>query len=295
MDSVPMASFLMGELSFVKADFDAAGKHFEKVLQKSPTDYQTIAKAIEAFRRAGKLEQSSKLLENAKQTDPKSDSSAGYNYCQGLCYWATGEHNLALRHLNRCRSDKTFAEDAVHLMADVYLTSECQLTYVETNNHSAHSLISSNAATPYSDTMHRHIAGDGFSDSKHDDNTGYETVSKLLKSLPVVKKEKRHQYLCILAPLLTGSKAKIETSLESFAQMAHDEPDSSAVVYGAAACYIALRQTQKARNQLKRLAKVPWTAQVSRLAGSPVPRYFIPLKCVFRGSVVVEATLSSAR
>ncbi|VDP24903.1 unnamed protein product [Schistosoma margrebowiei] len=39
-------------------------------------------------------------------------------------------------------------------------------------------------------------------------------------------------------------------------------PDSVAPIYGAAVCYIQLKQCQKARNQLKRLAKVSWNFQM---------------------------------
>ncbi|KAF8572456.1 hypothetical protein P879_02170 [Paragonimus westermani] len=78
--------------------------------------------------------------------------------------------------------------------------------------------------------------------------------------LRVIKSKKRHRFLTNMILLATGSKTKVETALEAFAQMTQEEPESIAVIYGAAVCYIALKQTQKARNQLKRLAKIHWVA-----------------------------------
>ncbi|KAF6774123.1 hypothetical protein AHF37_06467 [Paragonimus kellicotti] len=90
-----------------------------------------------------------------------------------------------------------------------------------------------------------------------------KTFVCLLQDLRVIKCKKRHRFLTNMVLLATGSKTKIEAALEAFAQMTQEEPESIAVIYGAAVCYIALKQTQKARNQLKRLAKIPWVAHVS--------------------------------
>ena len=64
---------------------------------------------------------------------------------------------------------------------------------------------------------------------------------------------------CFLA---TKSKPNVEKALNMFMEIAAAERDHVPALYGMAAAYMVLKQTPRARNQLKRIAKMSWTAEV---------------------------------
>ncbi|VEL33454.1 unnamed protein product [Protopolystoma xenopodis] len=88
---------------------------------------------------------------------------------------------------------------------------------------------------------------------------GLETARNLLKEIRLVKQPTRYAFFTNLLLLATQIKSNIEAALLAFAGLVRDQRDSIACLFGGALCYQALKQSIKSRNQLKRLAKVPWT------------------------------------
>ncbi|VDM17901.1 unnamed protein product [Hydatigera taeniaeformis] len=69
-----------------------------------------------------------------------------------------------------------------------------------------------------------------------------------------------HRFLYNLHMAVSRDRVKVEKALQNFAEM-NEECESVPAVYGAAVCYLLLGQDQKAKNQLKRLAKYAWTPE----------------------------------
>ncbi|CAL8090938.1 unnamed protein product [Calicophoron daubneyi] len=252
------AASVMAELMYAKADFESASKHLESIMRKNPTDYQTLARLIDALRRAGNLQRVPEFLDKSKNTDPRGDSSTGYNYCRGLYHWITGEATLALQHFNRARADVDYTEKAVYRMAEICLNPD---NHVPTGDGGDLTFTGNNCNSGVNTAPS--VVGQlaAYEENARNVGVGYDTAEQLLKELHTVKDKKRFRFLKNTLLLMTRSKTNVESALESFAQMAKEEPDNGTVIYGAAACYMMLKQTQKAKNQLKRLAKVPWNVQ----------------------------------
>ncbi|TGZ63953.1 hypothetical protein CRM22_006632 [Opisthorchis felineus] len=258
LDGSKSASSVLAELSYNKADFEAAVKHLENELRKHPTNYQTLSFLVDALRRAGQVSRAVEWVEKARAMDVHGSGSAGYNFCRGLCYSYTGESVLALQHFNRARVDSDFSEEAIYHMVDICLAAEYQVTY-EQFSEAGQATNSSNTAS----SGQNKITNNPVSSDEVTKVRGYEVAENLLNELRVVKNRKKHLHRINMVSVATGSRAKVEAVLETFARMAQEDPDNCSLIYGAAACYIALNQIQKARNQLKRLAKVPWNAEDS--------------------------------
>ncbi|KAG5445156.1 Tetratricopeptide repeat protein 21B [Clonorchis sinensis] len=258
LDGIKSASSILAELSYNKADFEAAAKHLENDLRKDPINYQTLSFLVDALRRAGQVSRAVEWVEKARALDVHGSASAGYNFCRGLCYSFTGESMLALQHFNRARLDSDFSEEAIYHMVDICLAAEYQVTY-EQFSETGQATNSSNTASSGQNKMTNNpVSSDEVTKVR-----GFEVAENLLNELRQVKNRKKHLHRINMVLVATGSKPKVEAVLETFARMAQEDPDNCTLIYGAAACYIALNQIQKARNQLKRLAKVPWNAEDS--------------------------------
>ena len=72
---------------FRKNEYDAATFHFQQILERKPDFYDALARLVELMRRAGKLSECDKHLEQARAANQRALLDPGYNYCQGLYEW----------------------------------------------------------------------------------------------------------------------------------------------------------------------------------------------------------------
>ncbi|XP_020631172.1 tetratricopeptide repeat protein 21B-like [Orbicella faveolata] len=81
------ATVMMADLMFRKNEYDSATFHFQQLLERKPDHYSALARLINLLRRAGKLEECSKYLEQAESAIPRAAMDSGLNYCKGLFHW----------------------------------------------------------------------------------------------------------------------------------------------------------------------------------------------------------------
>ncbi|CAH8540349.1 unnamed protein product [Schistosoma bovis] len=250
--NIPLSSIFMSRLMIIKGDFEIANKHLEHVLHRNPCHYEALSCLIDTYRRCGLLSRIPEYLEKAKSYDSQAEVSCGLNYCHGIYHFYTSELSIALSYFNRCRKDPEYTEMAIYRMVEICINPDNQLLgtepFSQTNSNNNKNSNNTNDFN-YGDELTRNC------------NIGYETAEQLLKELKVIKLKRRYRFISALLILTTKTKANLESALETFAEMSHKDSDSVAPIYGAAVCYIQLKQCQKARNQLKRLAKVSWNFQ----------------------------------
>ena len=63
-------------------------------------------------------------------------------------------------------------------------------------------------------------------------------------------------------------KNNVERALDSFMEIVATQSDHVPGLLGSAIAFMILKQTPRARNQLKRIAKMPWNPIVSHLRKS---------------------------
>ncbi|XP_032880066.1 tetratricopeptide repeat protein 21B isoform X1 [Amblyraja radiata] len=237
------ATMMMADLMFRKQDFDQAVFHFQQLLERKPDNFITLARLIDLLRRAGKLEDVPRFLDMAEKHTPRPNSEPGFNYCKGLYLWVTGEPNDALRRFNKARKDNDWGQNAVYNMIEICMN-------------------------PDNDT----IGGEVFENLDADVRNSTEkqeseqlavmTAEKLLKELKPQTIQGHTQLrimesCCLMA---TKQKANVEQALNVFTEIATAEKDHIPALFGMATAYMILKQTPRARNQLKRIAKLNWNA-----------------------------------
>ncbi|XP_061052582.1 tetratricopeptide repeat protein 21A isoform X3 [Eubalaena glacialis] len=231
------ASVMMADLMFRKQKYEAAINLYHQVLEKAPDNFPVLNKLIDLLRRSGKLEDAPAFFELAKKVSSRVPLEPGFNYCRGIYCWHIGQPNEALKFLNKARKDSTWGQSATYYMVQICLNPDNEIVGGEAFE---------NLVTESKKELEQH---------------GVHTAEKLLRefyphSAWGQTQLRLLQSLCLLA---TREKANMEAALGTFIEMAQAEKDSIPALLAVAQAYSLLKQVPKARTQLKRLAKAPWT------------------------------------
>ncbi|KAK2186994.1 hypothetical protein NP493_181g04009 [Ridgeia piscesae] len=236
------ATMMLADLMFQKNDYDQAMYHFQQLLDKTPDNYEVLARLVDVMRRSGKLEEAAKFLEMAENAGGQSTMNPGYNYCKGLYEWYTGNPNVALKHFNKARKDSDWGTKAMYNMIEICLN-------------------------PDNDTIGGEVfeavdMDHGESAEKADsEKLAIRTADKLLQEMKPKPGDIRARILENMLLVATKKKQDVERSLVAFTEIVTNEREHIGALYGLAAGYMVLKNTAKARNQLKRVAKNTWNIQ----------------------------------
>ncbi|XP_031970531.1 tetratricopeptide repeat protein 21B isoform X2 [Corvus moneduloides] len=235
------ATMMMADLMFRKQDYEQAVFHFQQLLERKPDNYATLSRLIDLLRRAGKLEEVPRFLLMAEKHSSRTKLEAGFHYCKGLYLWYTGEPNDALRHFNKARKDSDWGQNAVYNMIEICLNPDNETVGGE---------------------VFENLDGDiGNSTEKQESvQLAVRTAGNLLKELKPQTIQGHIQLrimenYCLMA---TKQKSNVEQALKTFTEIVVAEKDHIPALLGMATAYMILKQTPRARNQLKRISKMSW-------------------------------------
>ncbi|XP_034111909.1 tetratricopeptide repeat protein 21B-like isoform X3 [Drosophila albomicans] len=237
------ASLLMADLSFRKMEFENAAYHFSQLLILQPCNWTALTRLIEVMRRFGTLLESLPFLQRAAQASEQYKNSLELNYCNGLFEWYNGSLNSALRYFNLSRRDPVWGLQSKLNMIDICLNPDGE--------------------TPNSNDIFE--AGDSgeFNESRL---IALRTAERLIKEMdpkPGENFENAITYRVLWNFLQIASKQKfqIETALKDLTELSQTDgnPLMVIVVYGIALALVQLKQIQRAKNHLKRIARLSWS------------------------------------
>uniref|UniRef100_A0A8C3RN42 Tetratricopeptide repeat protein 21B n=1 Tax=Chelydra serpentina TaxID=8475 RepID=A0A8C3RN42_CHESE len=191
--------------------------------------------------RAGKLEEVPRFLIMAEKHSSRAKLEPGFHYCKGLYLWYTGEPNDALRHFNRARKDTDWGQNAVYNMIEICLNPDNETVGGE---------------------VFENLDGDISNSTEKQESVqlAVRTAEKLLKELKPQTIQGHIQLrimenYCLMA---TKQKSNVEQALNTFTEVVVAEKDHIPALLGMATAYMILKQTPRARNQLKRISKMNW-------------------------------------
>nr|XP_031307440.1 tetratricopeptide repeat protein 21B isoform X1 [Camelus dromedarius] len=235
------ATMMMADLMFRKQDYEQAVFHLQQLLERKPDNYMTLSRLIDFLRRCGKLEDVPRFFLMAEKRNSRAKLEPGFQYCKGLYLWYTGEPNDALRHFNKARKDSDWGQNALYNMIEICLNPDNETIGGE---------------------VFENLDGDlGNSTEKQESvQLAVRTAEKLLKELKPQTIQGHVQLrimenYCLMA---TKQKSNVEQALNTFTEIATSEKDHIPALLGMATAYMILKQTPRARNQLKRIAKMNW-------------------------------------
>ena len=166
----------------------------------------------------------------------------GLSYCKGLYEWYTGNPNGALRYFNNARRDSEWGQQSIFNMIEICLNPDGDLP-------------NENSTEQFEE-----------SEFKESRMMAFKTAERLLKELKprpggLDNEALNHRLLKNFLNLATRQKSAIELSLIDLTEIASQEEykDQVGPILCLATAHILLKQSQRARTQLKRVAKYQWT------------------------------------
>ena len=211
---------------------------FQNILQLNPSNFEALASLIDLLRRSGKNDECQSFLDIAERSSAKIPLSPGFNYCKGLHAWYSSNSHMALKSFNLARKDSVWGEKAVMAMIKICLNPDNDTTGGEVFK----------------------IEQENTMEKRENDFLAIKAAEKLLHDLRPVNaqsamKLKIMENYCLIA---TKNKQNIEQALESFMEIVATQSDHVPALLGSAIAFMSLKQTPRARNQLKRIAKMSW-------------------------------------
>ncbi|KAJ1557716.1 Tetratricopeptide repeat protein 21B, partial [Nowakowskiella sp. JEL0078] len=235
------ATMMIADIMIQKNTPTSALFHLKQLLDKNPIQYEALSKCIDASRRSGKLEDVEGLLLAAEKFDVKFKLHPGYHFCSGLFHRFLNNPNEALKEFNQIRKDTVWGERAIYQMIEIFLN-------------------------PDNDTVGGE-ALEKIADSTRGNKTDSEllallTADKLIKELRNPDALMTHVLEC-RALMVSKQKPEIERALGRLMDLLNADRNYVPALFGLAVAHMLLKQPPKARNQLKRIAKMDWSPEFS--------------------------------
>nr|VZI27184.1 unnamed protein product [Spirometra erinaceieuropaei] len=267
------AAIIMSDLQTAEGNFAGACPHLEKQIAEEPDDAEALIRLVKSYRRMGQLPKASVILDKLDKVVPGSQTCPGHKFARGLYHWYIGDSSNALKHFNLARLDAAYMEEATANMVEICLNPnnrvigslifDTERRLPSTDLQRTAETGAERATSGYGDSSGMDAASLAVSSSAGGDSAeavGHQTAERLLKTLSAKKDKQSIRFLTNLHLSLSKNKASLDKAFNNFAQM-NTECESVAAIYGAAVCYMLLRQPQRAKNTLKRLAKYSWTPE----------------------------------
>jgi len=223
------ATIILSELMFNGSDPETAVQPLQDLLKSHPNNYRALEKLIVLHRRAGMMKEVPSFLTLAETSNRRSTTHAGLRYCQGLYARYTNDVGKAISEFNLARRDEDWGSDALQHMIELYLNPNQDGAWDEKDSGPLDEVSLSN-------------------------NAAAEILLKELE--PKIKDRQRFTVLQNYWLLATRQKSNIDKAMQSFIAMLEKDQDYLPAVLGMATGFMVEKNQHKARNLLKRVAKM---------------------------------------
>uniref|UniRef100_A0A8C7G3G7 Tetratricopeptide repeat protein 21B n=1 Tax=Oncorhynchus kisutch TaxID=8019 RepID=A0A8C7G3G7_ONCKI len=193
------------------------------------------------LRRSARLDDALALFQACEHHNHGATTEPGYNYCKGLYYWHVYRVSEALFHLNKARRDNEWGDQAMELMIRICLNPDNEVIGGEVQ-----------------------LGG-----AEHREQVGVATAQNLVKEfrprhgLSGGQRSDRITLLVNLCLMATRDPKHIQRALQAFTELASTQVNNVPYLLAMGQAFMLLKQTPRARNQLKRLTKVEWSWELS--------------------------------
>lgn len=233
------ASVLLADALSMKDDATQDVFHFTQLLKGKPDNFVLLARVISLLWRGGKLDSACKLLERAKHVISHDAShSAGYHFCQGLYYRFATEPNKAIEYFNKVRRDGEWGRRAIEMMVRVYISPGGIGTYLWDQQ--------------------------SFENNRGEAQEAQDVIESLMREPPMLPHTKHDEILLCYGKLMTREKNDIDYVLRKCLKIIEQERQFVPALLCMSVALKMINQVGKARNQLKRICKIPYRRIYSR-------------------------------
>ncbi|KAH3767764.1 tetratricopeptide repeat protein 21B [Pelomyxa schiedti] len=225
------ASLIMADLMERKGDLVGASRHLQQILEGKQDNLSALERLVLLLQRGGKLDELPPIFTStaSKLHSP----NAGLPYCKGLYYRFTKHIPEAVEQFNMARHDPEWGIKAKMNMIQLYLGEEGDM-FMDEDRPGGESSASSIAS-----------------------------AKELMRELPETFQQsidfRVMENMCLI---LTRNKSLCEQANTALTKIVGPEeapPAHLGALIALAIGHMALKQAPKARNQLRRLTKIPIT------------------------------------
>ncbi|CAM9838403.1 unnamed protein product [Chrysoparadoxa australica] len=244
-DSNEQAAMVLAEVMLLKGDHQAATSHYQRLLTQRPNHYPALANLIGLMRRAGTLKEAEQYLEMSEHANQRAVSHAGFHFCKGLFYRQV-EAFEGIRHFNMARRDGEWGARALQHMVEMYLNPDGVPIWEgdggkPENLSVAEQLLSELKVCDRSCLCLQEANGE-------DCERPMELRVKVLEGL---------------VKLASHEKRMIDASMQEFIELLEIEKDFLPALLGMSFAFMLEKEPNKARNALKRIAKIPYSPDMA--------------------------------
>lgn len=231
------AAIMLADIMLQKEDNESGIFQFQQLLESKHDNFAALSRFIVMLRRAGKLGSAERYLKLAERVGVRVAHSPGLHFCKGLYARFKNSVFEAIEEFNLARRDPEWGERSLINMIEIYLNPDNENFWDSSDSGS-----SDMSANTKEQTENIRIA-----------NT-------LLDELPV--KQERNVRVKVLeayAVLAVRSKPMLDKAIQLFMELLETvDKDYVPALLGLATAYMLTKQQPKARNQLKRIAKMTY-------------------------------------
>eukprot|EP00611_Tribonema_gayanum_P006288 TRINITY_DN15597_c0_g1_i2.p2 TRINITY_DN15597_c0_g1~~TRINITY_DN15597_c0_g1_i2.p2 ORF type:complete len:590 (-),score=191.44 TRINITY_DN15597_c0_g1_i2:29-1798(-) len=236
------AALLLADVQFLRSEFEAATQRYQALLASHPNSYTALAKLIGLLRRAGRLEEAEKFLGMAEKGDPRSAAHPGLQFSWGLYHRYGNEVEQAVCKFNLARRDGVWGAPALQHMVELYVN-------------------------PDGDNLWD-VAASG--EVTAGDKENVSVAEALLQELSSIRGSSNRPQEDLVVRVLEGyvgmaskRRERVDAAAQLFAQILEHEKDHVPALLGLSIAFMLQDQANKARNTLKRIAKMPYTSDLA--------------------------------
>lgn len=270
-EAIDFAEVTLADLDFRANDTTSAIFHFSQVLQRSPTDFQSMRLLLGLLRRSGKVKEIEKFLRLAIKKSPSSALDPGYKLVKGMLLRFSNEPHESITCLNACRTSPEWCASAVEQMVHIYLSSYNEPLWIDRDTKASTTASNSSSSSSSSSAQNKQQQAQAQQEALSLFNENLTIAQSLLDSVPKnLRHSSRHEVLnCYVlmsglrnASSLTSadlkkSNASCDQAVSRLAAILDSDPDNIGALLALATAFMLQKQTPKARSQLKRLLKLP--------------------------------------
>jgi tetratricopeptide repeat protein 21B len=260
------ATIMLADIMFRKNKFDDAAFHYQSLLERKPNNYEALVRYIQLLRYGGKLPEAAKFFATIdKGGVSKTRLDPGLHYAKGLFYRYTNEPQNALKefHLGRHPRENPWAEKCVTNMIEIYLNPDNENIWEDTGDQMGDQ-ISENVRT--AEKLLYEIT-----------DRNKKTILEAYVLIATKRKDNLEKALAKFYEIMSTEKGgggavdmvqpdKLEDTTGTKPKSGNEPPPSNervnvACLVGMSTALQLMKQTPKARNHLKRVAKAPYFAE----------------------------------
>ncbi|KAL3696933.1 hypothetical protein R1sor_011009 [Riccia sorocarpa] len=225
------AGDILVRLILHKELYESAIVYFKRNLERDPGHYFSLAQLIRLLRCAGQIDEAQQYVQAAEKACPASLTRAGLYYCKGILSRYLNNPHEAVQMLNRAHSDPEWVKPAIYLLVEIYLNIDNEITWEEANVE---------GTTPINEE-------------------GIKAAWKLLGENRLLDGQSLNQLVLeCYATMATKQRADIEFALGRLTESASKDEPKVSVLLAIATALTLLKQTSKAKNQLRILERMTY-------------------------------------